>query len=392
MMKKGMINSTLIHEERRSVVLFLWLFYLLTVMYDISYYYIIPFFSNSRASGFPQGGIGIWFYIVLFGLIPLAVYFIRRGYPNRIKYIYLYVYIILSITNDALIYVGTDTAYESGNAVEVFFVLFSPIFVNKRFFYSVTVGLFAKYGIVGLLLHTATVFIPIVLLALLTVVSFILLNRFHSYINSVSQAYDQQLEKIVKGIIAMLELKDPYTSGHSERVASYATILARETKKFSAEELKLFNYACLLHDVGKINIPDQILMKPGRLTDEEYEVIKKHPAVGAEVMKDVEGLTGVIDVIRYHHERWDGKGYPEQLKEREIPLLARITSIADAFDAMTSSRSYRKALPLEEAYNRIIEGKGTQFDPDLVELFKAVFPKWVKVYEQYPWDKQAQLD
>jgi len=384
-MKKGMINSTLIHEEQRSVVLFLWLFYLTSVLFDIVYYYIIPSFVDVTP-GFPEGGLGYWIYLFLFLLLPISIYLIKNKKPNSVKYVYFIVYVLLSILNELLIFSGNEQNYESGNAVEVFFILFSPIFVNKRFFNLVSIGLIVKYSVVGLVLQTAVVLIPIVVLLLLSIVSFILLNRFQSYVSSVSKAYDQQLEKIVKGIIAALELKDPYTRGHSERVAKYAAILAKGTKQFTKEELKSFNYACLLHDVGKINIPDSILMKPSKLTKEEYEIIKKHPVVGAEVVKDVEGLKNVIDVILYHHERWDGKGYPEQLKGKEIPLLARITAVADAFDAMTSSRSYRKALPLEEAYNRIIEGNGTQFDPEIVDLFKEVFPKMVDVYNSYPWE------
>ncbi|HYK73883.1 MAG TPA: HD-GYP domain-containing protein, partial [Pseudoneobacillus sp.] len=183
-------------------------------------------------------------------------------------------------------------------------------------------------------------------------------------------------------IIATLEMKDPYTRGHSERVAQYALLLAEETGRYSNEELKSFNYACLLHDIGKIQISDNILMKPDKLTEEEYMIVQSHPADGEEVVKDVEGLKGYLSVIRSHHERWDGQGYPDHLKEEETPLLARIVSIADAFDAMTSSRSYRAALPIDEAYKRIIAGKGTQFDPKLVEIFEKVFPSWKELHSK----------
>ncbi|HLT55103.1 MAG TPA: HD domain-containing phosphohydrolase, partial [Bacillota bacterium] len=114
-----------------------------------------------------------------------------------------------------------------------------------------------------------------------------------------------------------------------------------------------------------------------------YEIIKTHPVVGAKAIQDVEGIIDNIDVIYHHHERWDGKGYPDGLAGENIPYLARITAIADAFDAMTSSRSYRPALPYEEAYKRIVEGKGTQFDPQLVELFMRVYPTWIEISKQY---------
>jgi len=186
-------------------------------------------------------------------------------------------------------------------------------------------------------------------------------------------------------VIATIELKDPYTRGHSERVAFYANTLATALNKYSKDELTSFYYACLLHDIGKVSIPDEILMKRGKLTTEEYEIIKTHPAVGTEAVRKVDGLNMSIDVIMYHHERWDGKGYPEQLKDTDIPLLARVVSVADAFDAMTSSRSYRSALTVDDAYQRVIEGKESQFDPNLVEVFQKIFPEWVKFHEAYDW-------
>lgn len=390
-MKKGMINSALIHEEQRSVVLFLWLFYLISISYDILFFYVIPHYTGQPNFDIFHEGLGIWFYLILLVLLPIAIYFLKKGKPNHVKYIFFFTYIFLSLVNEITIYFGSTREYQNGNVVEIFLVLFSPIFVNKRYFTLVCVGMIFKYSIVGLVLQNSDVIIPILLLCILFVVAFILLNRFRGYVKAISNAYDQQLENMVKGIITTLELKDPYTRGHSERVANYALILAKATKKFSSEELKSFNYACLLHDIGKVNIPDHILMKPSKLTKEEYEIIKTHPVVGAEVMKSVEGLSHGIDIIRYHHERWDGKGYPEGLKGESIPLFARITAIADAFDAMTSSRSYRKALPLYEAYTRIVEGKGTQFDPDLVELFKEIYPKWEEVYHNYPWGENSKI-
>ena len=131
---------------------------------------------------------------------------------------------------------------------------------------------------------------PIILVIILSVMSFFLLVRFQGYVRAISNSYDNQLEGIVKGVIATLELKDPYTRGHSERVAKYALILANEIGKLSNDEQKSFYYACLLHDIGKVNIPDQILMKPGRLTSEEFEIIKTHPVVGAEAVKNVDGI------------------------------------------------------------------------------------------------------
>ncbi|HDR6958116.1 TPA: HD-GYP domain-containing protein [Bacillus cereus] len=177
-------------------------------------------------------------------------------------------------------------------------------------------------------------------------------------------------------VMRIMELKDPYTRGHSERVANYATILARETNEYDDNSLKQFHFICLLHDIGKIGIPDEILKKPSSLTEDEYNLIKAHPQLGSEVFKNISLIKGGEDIILSHHERWDGNGYPQKLKGNQIALCARIVAIADAFDAMTSSRAYRPVLSPEEAYKRIIKGSGTQFDPFIVEIFKKVFPLW----------------
>jgi putative nucleotidyltransferase with HDIG domain len=316
----------------------------------------------------------------MFALIPIALYLNKKQKQHQIKYVYFISYTSLTLLNDIISFFGKPELYKSGNAVEIFWLLLSPIFVNTSFVKVVTIGLLLKYIISGLIIKTPIVLLGILLIVILSIFSFIILFRFQSYVNSIKASYDQQLEGIVKGVIATLELKDPYTRGHSERVASYALELARKIGRFSAEELKDFNYACLLHDIGKIHIPDQILMKPDRLNENEYEIIKSHPVVGAEVISKVVGFKNSIEVIRSHHERWDGKGYPNQLKGEEIPYLARIVAIADAFDAMTSTRSYRSALSVEEAYKRILEGKGSQFDPDLVEEFQKVIHRWRNIH------------
>ncbi|WP_216829760.1 HD-GYP domain-containing protein [Alkalihalobacterium elongatum] len=366
-----MQNQIRLNEEQQTIKWFLLLFYIILFSYDIFYHFFIK-----AEPGLPTVGLSYWFHIILVALLPIAYYLIKNNKPEKIKYIYFLTFSFLTIINDIMIYWGSTFSYSSGNIVELMIVLFSPIFVNKRYFVLVSLGTILRLGIVGVIIQDLAVFQPILIVTVLAFIAFILLNRFFSYITAVKNSYDKQLEGIVKGIISTLELKDPYTKGHSERVADYAITLAKETGKFKEDELNSFYNVCLLHDIGKIHIPDSILMKPGRLTNEEFEIIKTHPAVGAEAVKHVEGVAQHLEVIRSHHERWDGKGYPEQLKGEEVPLLARITAVADAFDAMTSSRSYRSALPITEAYNRIIEGSGTQFDPQLIELFKKVYPSW----------------
>lgn len=191
-------------------------------------------------------------------------------------------------------------------------------------------------------------------------------------------AYKFEKEVIVL-LFDLLGLKDPYTKDHSKRVAIYATMLAKEIKEYNPDDLTKFYQSCLLHDIGKIGIPITILNKSSSLTQEEYDVMKTHPERGIQVLKQFPFTPIDTSIILFHHEKWDGSGYPNGLKKQEIPLSARIVSIADAFDAMTSTRTYRTALTAKEAYNQIIEGAGTQFDPDLVTIFQKVFASWIKI-------------
>jgi putative nucleotidyltransferase with HDIG domain len=379
------------HEEKRTLKWFLTSFYIILLGYDFFMYYIYPVYMADKPSGPPSD---LWYinYFVLLVLIPVIFYLNKRNKQYSIKYVFFIGYVLTAFIIDILSYYGKGDSYTSGNVVEIFLILSLPLFINTRYFWLVSLGVIGKYILISIILKTSYLILPIILFAILSIIALLLLVRFQGYVKAVSEAYDNQLEGIVKGVIATLELKDPYTRGHSERVANYSLLFAQEIGKFSKEELKSFYYACLLHDIGKVNIPDQILMKPGKLTKEEFDIIKSHPAIGAEAVKNVEGIKDSICVIQSHHERWDGKGYPDQLKGEEIPLLARISTFADAFDAMTSSRSYRDAMPVEEAYRRIIEGKGTQFDPYLVEDFIKVYPTWVKFHEKYPWTKKWQMD
>ncbi|RHW41501.1 HD domain-containing protein [Neobacillus notoginsengisoli] len=379
------IYQSLMNEEQRTLKWFIILFYVISISFDFFYGYIMPtYMAGYKEDNSPPDLLGSWMYVFMFLLIPISIYLSKKSKLYTIKYIYFISYTLFSLIRDITAFLGHEENYRSGNPVEIFFLLMTPIFVNSRFFLVVLLGLIIKYLVAGIIIKTTNVILAIVMIAALSIFAYILLNRFQSYVNAVKTSYDQQLIGIVKGVISTLELKDPYTRGHSERVAAYALILAKEIGKFNKEELKMFNYACLLHDIGKVHIPDNILMKPTSLTKEEYEIIKSHTEVGERAVENVDGLQGSISVIRSHHERWDGKGYPDQLQGKDIPYLARITAVADAFDAMTSSRSYRDALPPEEAYKRIIEGKGTQFDPDLVEVFKEVYPSWEKVHKE--WD------
>lgn len=171
-----------------------------------------------------------------------------------------------------------------------------------------------------------------------------------------------------------VEAKDRYTKGHSDRVSEYSILIGKEIG-LSDEELKKLRIGGLFHDIGKIGVPDSILLKTEKLTDEEYSEIKNHPSIGKHILSSASIFSDIIPIIYHHHEKYDGTGYPGKLKGEDIPLLARITAIADTFDAMTSKRSYRNALSLDVAKEEIKRCSGTQFDPKLVEAF-------IKVYEQ----------
>lgn len=382
---KSMRNTSFLQEEKRATVLFLWLFYIVFFLYEIFYYNLFPLFPWI-AEALPNSA---WYllsfikHLVIIFLIPITIYLFKNGNPGRVKYIVVITYLITNLVTDIYYYFGSAESYSSGNLVELVIILFSPIFINKRFFHLVTWGLILKYLLVGVFIQDPIIVFPVGIVIILASISYILLQRILNYVKALTFSYDNQLEGIVKGIIATLELKDPYTRGHSERVAEYARSLAKATGLVNESELPHFYYACLLHDIGKVNIPDTILTKNGKLTNEEYEIVKTHPVVGAKAIEDVNGIDDNIAVVYHHHERWDGKGYPDGLIGEETPLVARITAIADAFDAMTSTRSYRPALPFEEAYKRIIDGQGSQFDPALVEVFKKVYPDWITISEQY---------
>ncbi len=174
--------------------------------------------------------------------------------------------------------------------------------------------------------------------------------------------------KTIKSISSALDSKDPYTHGHSLRVTLYSLILAKEMD-FDEKLLEEIETAGLLHDIGKIAIPQNILCKPGKLTDEEFAVMKSHPNNSEKLILSVKKLAGISSWLKAHHERWDGKGYPDGLKGEEIPLSSRIVAIADTYDAMTSTRSYRKALDHEVAIEEIKRCSGSQFDPNLASKF-----------------------
>jgi HD-GYP domain-containing protein (c-di-GMP phosphodiesterase class II) len=189
--------------------------------------------------------------------------------------------------------------------------------------------------------------------------------------------YDQLTQSMIgtaEALAAALEAKDSYTADHARSIADLAVGVGRELN-LSESAIEDLRYGGIFHDVGKIAIPDALINKPGPLTDEEFEVIKQHPAIGAEILAPVPFLYGVRTIVRHAHEHWDGGGYPEGLSGEQIPLGARIVLAVDAYHAMTSDRPYRKAMSHDDACKELEDNAGTQFDPEVVEALLAVLSR-----------------
>ena len=204
-----------------------------------------------------------------------------------------------------------------------------------------------------------------------------------------SEAKDQLEKAYLESIQTLrytVEAKDTYTRGHSDRVSEYAVLIGQKMG-LSEEELKTLKIGGLFHDIGKIGIPDSILLKETKLSDDEYSEIKHHPSIGAHILSNATIFADIIPIVKYHHERYDGRGYPENLVGENIPLLARITAVADAFDAMNSRRTYRNNLELEVIKEEIRKNRGTQFDPKAADIFLDIleneFEKIREIQDKY---------
>ena len=194
-------------------------------------------------------------------------------------------------------------------------------------------------------------------------------------INEELRDKNDELEKAYLDTIGILrqtvEAKDPYTRGHSDRVSEFAVLIGTKMG-LDEKTIHLLKIGGLFHDIGKIGIPDSILLKESKLSDDEYSQIKNHPTIGAHILGNATVFEDIIPIVKYHHERYDGRGYPSQLAGANIPLVARITAVADAFDAMTSKRTYRDSLPIEKVKEEIEKCSGTQFDPEIAKLFLGI--------------------
>jgi HD-GYP domain-containing protein (c-di-GMP phosphodiesterase class II) len=198
-------------------------------------------------------------------------------------------------------------------------------------------------------------------------------SNIEALVRKLKQALRQNQElflETIRTLAAAIDAKDPYTRGHSERVSSYSMAISRHLS-LSQEQVFRVHIAAILHDVGKLGIREGILNKPGGLSDDEFEIMRQHPAIGAQIMSPIRMLKDIIPGIRNHHETWDGKGYPDRLEGEEIPMVARIIGVADTFDAMTTTRPYQQAMTLEYVLAKMRSMSGSRFDPVVIDAFMA---------------------
>jgi putative nucleotidyltransferase with HDIG domain len=207
-------------------------------------------------------------------------------------------------------------------------------------------------------------------------------DRSRRLLESYRQLEESSLEAI-ESLNAAVEAKDPYTAGHSQRVERIVVALGTELG-LDLDRLEALRHAGLFHDIGKLAVPDAILTKPGKLTGREYDVIKRHPDDGARIVGKLARLRATVPIIRHHHERWDGAGYPDRLAGDDIPLEASITGLADAWDAMTTDRPYQRARSVAEAADEIRRGRGTQFAPHVVDAFFRVLRRTPDAFTGQP--------
>jgi putative nucleotidyltransferase with HDIG domain len=310
------------------------------------------------------------YYKTLFNMAELAlsvgigglIYKYTGGFPGT----YVYPKYLFSAILGAMVYYILNTSIVA--------VLLS-LLTNKSIAYVFSkeikwmVPNFLFLAFLGIVMSEAFVRIGYISIILLFIPLFMIRYMFKLYMDSKQSYYDT-----INVLVKALDAKDKYTAGHSKNVEKIAALLCREFG-FSESHTEMVRIASLLHDIGKIGVKEEVLNKPGKLTDEELSIIKEHPQKGYEILRDVPALKEASLWVKYHHEWYDGSGYPDGIKGDEIPLEAQILSLADVFDALVSDRPYRKAFSPEGAYEIIVANEGTQFSPKIINAFKKAFEK-----------------
>lgn len=355
-MKDNTREILLISEESKAIKLFIWLFYFIYIGYDFFYYFIYPPYMN-KETGLPEGGLGFWHYILIFVPLALAFYFLNKKDPYPIKYIFLGVYVLVEFVNYYMIYYGEDLAFRGGHVIELLFILFSPIFVNKTYFWIVSITMFLKYVVYGMLFHSSNVILPVILIIFFTAVAFILLNRFYSYLRALSSAYEELRESEKLAVIGQMataiahEIKNPLSA------LKGFTQLQQEKDKDDEQY-----YPIMLNEIDRINsiVTDLLVLgKPNT-------AIKKPVSL-------LEIIQYVVTIIKPHSDR---KNIKIELENSDSPVLlcdenqlkqVFINVIKNAMEAMQDGGTV--TINFEEIDGNAVisvEDEGCGIDPDKI--------------------------
>ena len=335
------------------------------------------------------------FVVILLGPIPFLIYMdsVQKGRYTRI-YQFMEAVVLLNFFVSTILEMTGKIDYIETMPIGHGILLFTFMVVLGSFIRDMRLGESRSYHLALLGVMFAMLAIATEVISTYFVVSIsgvfigigMLILLFTNVIRTMKSVQDmeqqrrkEELEKrrkqtekmalqMIRTLSTTLEAKDEYTNGHSYRVAQYSALIAKALG-WDAEEVQNLKNAAYLHDVGKSGIPDNILNKPTRLSEDEYALVKAHTVIGADILKDITMIDHVADIARYHHERYDGKGYPEGISGEEIPLHARIVALADSYDTMNSRKIYRDALPPEQIFEEIQKNRGTQFDPEIADVF-----------------------
>ncbi len=339
--------------------------------------------------------------IIIFILVIISISYLvgkrLKAYnKSLVTFVYLMFSVIVIVYDDRSSMISADTGglisflsnisnivYFSGLLLLYFFIMHALArlsdktrSINWKLFLIPPIAFSLIYGVFDFYTYAYCSEDANVVVQILSFVILILfIWAFYVIIKNIKATNDAQESKeevktlsveVMEALAHTIDAKDEYTRGHSVRVAKYSRMLA-ERLGLSSEDSENVYYMALLHDIGKIGVPNEIINNPSKLTDEEYTVIKTHPGVGSEILAEIKSRPDLVVGARWHHERYDGKGYPDGKKGEDIPFFARIIAVADSYDAMTSNRSYRKYLPQDKVRSEIENNAGTQFDPKVAK-------------------------
>ncbi|WHY87403.1 ATP-binding protein [Neobacillus novalis] len=361
-MKESNNSHKLIFEEKKAIKLFLWLFYVFFISFDFLWYYILPNFSKFGEKEFREEGLGNWIYILVFGLLPVSVYLIRKGKPYHVKYIILISYIFIDLIDNFIRYFGTSLKFASGNVVEILFIFFSPIFVNRKYFWAASLGIIGKYLFIGIVLQNPEVLPPAFVIAVIAAIAFIILIRFYSYINSLTEVHEDLRQKEKLAVIGQMaaaighEIRNPLSS------LKGFTQLQQERDPNSNEY-----YPIMIQEIDRINsIVDDLMYlgKPKEIKFEKdsIEEIIAYTLSITQQQAERQGVT-VVTLIA-------GPLPPIDCDEKQLKQVF-INLIKNAIESMSNGGEIRVHVKVHEQKKMLIEiqdeGCGIE-DEDILNL------------------------